>query len=112
VFFDRSSPPREIKTIKRQQTKHVTSDPNFEKTLAKRTVNMEKRLLRNVLLKKPRRAPSDKGDCLVHFEDSDEHTLLWFMYFTVQNGSGAHPASYPMGTGRGGSFPGGRATGA
>jgi hypothetical protein len=28
----------------------------------------------------------------------------------VQNGSGAHPASYPMGTG--GSFPGGKAAGA
>jgi hypothetical protein len=28
----------------------------------------------------------------------------------VQTGSGAHPASYPMGTG--GSFPGGKATGA
>jgi hypothetical protein len=29
---------------------------------------------------------------------------------TDQTGSGAHPASYPMGTG--GSFPGGKATGA
>jgi hypothetical protein len=31
-------------------------------------------------------------------------------HHSVQNGSGAHPASYPMGTG--GSFPGGKAVGA
>jgi hypothetical protein len=32
------------------------------------------------------------------------------LYHRVQNGFGAHPASYPMGTG--GSFPGGEAAGA
>jgi hypothetical protein len=32
------------------------------------------------------------------------------LHHSVQNGSGAHPASYPMGTG--GSFPGGTAAGA
>jgi hypothetical protein len=32
------------------------------------------------------------------------------IHHRVQNGSGAHPASYPMGTG--GSFPGGKAAGA
>jgi hypothetical protein len=32
------------------------------------------------------------------------------LYYHVQNGSGAHPASYPMGTR--GSFPGDRAAGA
>jgi hypothetical protein len=32
-----------------------------------------------------------------------------FSLHRVQNGSGAHPASYPMGTG--GSFPGGKAAG-
>jgi hypothetical protein len=32
------------------------------------------------------------------------------LHHRVQNGSGAHPASYPMGTR--GSFPGGKATGA
>jgi hypothetical protein len=32
------------------------------------------------------------------------------LHHRFQNGSGAHPASYPMGTG--GSFPGGKATGA
>jgi hypothetical protein len=32
------------------------------------------------------------------------------LYHHVQNGSGAHPASYPMGTG--GSFLGGKAAGA
>jgi hypothetical protein len=31
------------------------------------------------------------------------------LYHGVQDGSGAHPASYPMGTG--GSFPGGKAAG-
>jgi hypothetical protein len=31
------------------------------------------------------------------------------VHHRVQNGSGAHPASYPMGTG--GSFPGGKAAG-
>jgi hypothetical protein len=33
-----------------------------------------------------------------------------FSLYCVQNGSGAHPASYPMGTT--GSFPGGKAAGA
>jgi hypothetical protein len=32
------------------------------------------------------------------------------LHHRVQNGSGAHPASYPVGTG--GSFPGGKAAGA
>jgi len=32
------------------------------------------------------------------------------LHYYVQNGSGANPASYPMGTG--GSFPGGKAAGA
>jgi len=32
------------------------------------------------------------------------------VYHRIQNGSGAHPASYPMGTR--GSFPGGKAAGA
>jgi hypothetical protein len=32
------------------------------------------------------------------------------LHHRVQNGSGAHPASYPMGNG--GSFPGGKAAGA
>jgi hypothetical protein len=32
------------------------------------------------------------------------------LHHRVQNGSGAHPASYPMGSG--GSFPGGKAAGA
>jgi hypothetical protein len=32
------------------------------------------------------------------------------LHHRVQDGSGAHPASYPMGTG--GSFPGGKAAGA
>jgi hypothetical protein len=32
------------------------------------------------------------------------------LHHRVQNGSGAHPTSYPTGTG--GSFPGGKATGA
>jgi hypothetical protein len=32
------------------------------------------------------------------------------LHHRVQNGSGAHPASYPMGTG--GSFPGSKAAGA
>jgi hypothetical protein len=32
------------------------------------------------------------------------------LHHRVQNGSGAHPASYPMGTG--GSFPGGKEVGA
>jgi hypothetical protein len=30
----------------------------------------------------------------------------------IQNGSGPYPASYPMGTGTGGSFPGGNVAGA
>jgi hypothetical protein len=34
----------------------------------------------------------------------------FYIHHRVQNGSGAHPASYPMGTG--GSFPGGIAAGA
>jgi hypothetical protein len=34
----------------------------------------------------------------------------FFLHHRVQNGSGAHPASYSMGTG--GSFPGGKAAGA
>jgi hypothetical protein len=34
----------------------------------------------------------------------------YFLRHRVQNGSGAHPASYPMGTR--GSFPGGKAAGA
>jgi hypothetical protein len=33
----------------------------------------------------------------------------FFLHHRVQNGSGAHPASYPMGTR--GSFPGGKAAG-
>jgi hypothetical protein len=33
----------------------------------------------------------------------------FFLHHRVQNGSGAHAASYPMGTG--GSFPGGKAAG-
>jgi hypothetical protein len=33
----------------------------------------------------------------------------FFLHHSVQNGSGAHPASYPMGTG--GSFPGDKAAG-
>jgi hypothetical protein len=32
-----------------------------------------------------------------------------FLLHSVQTGSGAHPVSYPMGTG--GSFPGGKVTG-
>jgi hypothetical protein len=34
----------------------------------------------------------------------------FYLHHRVQNGSGAHPPSYPVGTG--GSFPGGKATGA
>jgi hypothetical protein len=34
----------------------------------------------------------------------------FFLPYRVQNGSGAHPASFPMGTR--GSFPGGKAAGA
>jgi hypothetical protein len=34
----------------------------------------------------------------------------FFLHYSVQNGSGAHPASYPMGTK--GSFPGDKAVGA
>jgi hypothetical protein len=34
----------------------------------------------------------------------------FFLHHSVQNGSGAHPASYPMGTR--GSFPGGKRAGA
>jgi hypothetical protein len=35
------------------------------------------------------------------------YTIMFVLYSCVQTGSGAHPASYPMGTG--GSFPGGKA---
>jgi len=38
------------------------------------------------------------------------NTVLWIYLTQKQNGSGAHPASYPMGTR--GSFPGGKAVGA
>jgi len=42
--------------------------------------------------------------------DDDDDTFTVSSYHRVQNGSGAHPASYPMGTR--GDFPGDKATGA
>jgi hypothetical protein len=50
----------------------------------------------------------DDRDSRVRFSAGDGNFSL---HHRVQNGSGAHPASYPMGTG-GGSFPGGKAAGA
>jgi hypothetical protein len=50
-----------------------------------------------------------------HICEHEDITVLWnegyfSLHHRVQNGSGAHPASYPMGTR--GSFPGGKAAGA
>jgi hypothetical protein len=56
------------------------------------------------------------GIALGYGLDDQGSTILFpagagkFLFTTVQNGSGAHPASYPMGTR--GSFLGGKAVGA
>jgi hypothetical protein len=49
----------------------------------------------------------DNGDSRVRFPAGAGN---FSFHHGIQNGSGAHPASYPMGTG--GSFPGGKAAGA
>jgi hypothetical protein len=50
--------------------------------------------------------PDDRGSGIRFSAGAGNFSL----HHCVQNGSGAHPASYPMGTG--GSFPGGKAAGA
>jgi hypothetical protein len=50
--------------------------------------------------------------CLWAFAEKNAYWQIWnfSLHYRVQNCSGAHPASYPMGTR--GSFPGGKAAGA
>jgi hypothetical protein len=71
------------------------------------------------LYRYPSNCMEESPSCEANSRSADQETsrLLWspkrhyrFQKNCVQNGSGAHPASYPMGTR--GSFPGGKAVGA
>jgi hypothetical protein len=71
------------KKHRKQETRHLTSDSNFEETLVKRRLKMEKEdnakcVPETKLHRAPRRKASDKYVLPIPSEDSDENTPCGF----------------------------------